>query len=41
MPDFLTATPSGDMTPEEELDRLRAVPVERLTFDLQEMVARR
>jgi hypothetical protein len=40
MPDFLTATPSGDMTPEEELERLREVPTERLRFDLQKMVAR-
>lgn len=40
MPDFLTATPSGDMTPEEELERLREVPTERLQFDLQKMVVR-
>ncbi|MFI9485781.1 DUF5937 family protein [Promicromonospora sp. NPDC052451] len=40
MPDFLTATPSGDMTPEEEAERLRHVPDERLTFDLGKMVLR-
>lgn len=40
MPDFLTATPSGDMTPEAELDRLRRVPDERLRFDLEKMVLR-
>jgi hypothetical protein len=40
MPDFLTATPSGDMTPEEEAERLRQVPDERLQFDLQKMVLR-
>ncbi|WP_132880904.1 ArsR/SmtB family transcription factor [Tamaricihabitans halophyticus] len=40
MPDFLTATPSGDMTPAEEAARLRDVPDERLTFDLHKMVAR-
>lgn len=40
MPDFLTATPSGDMTPQEELERLLAVPAERLQFDLRKMVAR-
>ncbi|RFS47399.1 transcriptional regulator [Micromonospora craniellae] len=40
LPDFLTATPSGDMTPEEELERLRRVPTERLQFELQKMVIR-
>lgn len=40
MPDFLTGTPSGDMTPGEELERLRAVPEERLRFDLEKMVLR-
>ena len=40
MPDFLTATPSGDMTPEEEAQRLREVPDERLRFDLEKMVLR-
>ncbi|OZM70163.1 transcriptional regulator [Amycolatopsis antarctica] len=40
MPDFLTATPSGDMTPEEEIERLRKVPDERLIFDLEKMVLR-
>ena len=40
MPDFLTADPSGDMTPEEELERLRQVPDERLESDLRKMVLR-
>ena len=40
LPDFLTATPSGDMTPEEEAERLRQVPAERLRLDLQKMVLR-
>jgi len=40
MPDFLTADPSGDMTPEEELERLRQVPDEQLRSDLQKMVIR-
>lgn len=40
MPDFLTATPSGDMTPDDELDRLRRVPDERLRFDLEKMALR-
>lgn len=40
MPDFLTSTPSGDMTPEEELARLREVPDERLRLDLQKRVVR-
>jgi DNA-binding transcriptional ArsR family regulator len=40
MPDFLTATPSGDMTPEEELERLREVPDEQLRLDLEKMVLR-
>ncbi|MQA09043.1 MAG: helix-turn-helix domain-containing protein [Pseudonocardiaceae bacterium] len=40
LPDFLTATPSGDMTPEEEAQRLREVPDERLRFDLEKMVVR-
>src|SRR5690606_32626514 len=34
MPDFLTSTPSGDMTPEEELARRREVPDVRLRLDL-------
>ena len=40
MPDFLTADPAGDMTPEEEVERLRQVPDERLRADLQKMVIR-
>ncbi|WP_285790462.1 DUF5937 family protein [Micromonospora sp. NBRC 101691] len=40
LPDFLTATPSGDMTPEDELERLREVPDERLRFDLHKMEIR-
>lgn len=40
LPDFLTATPSGDMTPGEEAARLRQVPDERLRFDLEKMVLR-
>ena len=40
MPDFLTATPSGDMTPDEEHERLRDVADERLRFDLEKMVLR-
>src|SRR5690606_9164993 len=34
MPDFLTASPRGDMTPREELDRLREVPDALLRADL-------
>ncbi len=40
LPDFLTATPSGDMTPQEELARLREVRTELLQFDLEKMVLR-
>ncbi len=40
MPDFLTTDPAGDMTPEQELERLRQVPDERLRADLQKMVIR-
>ncbi|MEU4620660.1 DUF5937 family protein [Actinoplanes sp. NPDC023801] len=40
MPDFLTTDPSGDMTPEEELERLRRVPDDRLRSDLEKMVLR-
>ncbi|WP_109597024.1 ArsR/SmtB family transcription factor [Actinoplanes xinjiangensis] len=40
MPDFLTADPSGDLTPEEELEQLRRVPDERLRYDLGKMVIR-
>ncbi|RCK70096.1 transcriptional regulator [Desertihabitans brevis] len=40
LPDFLTATPSGDMSPEEEAARLREVPTERLQIDLHKRVLR-
>lgn len=40
LPDFLTAAPSGDMTPQDEAERLRHVPAERLRFDLEKMVLR-
>lgn len=40
LPDFLTSAPSGDMTPEEELDRLRQVPDDQLRYDLGKMVLR-
>ena len=40
LPDFLTSTPSGDMTPGQELDRLRRVPDEQLRNDLRKMAIR-
>jgi DNA-binding transcriptional ArsR family regulator len=40
MPDFLSSSPSGEMTPEDELERLREVPDERLRFDLRKMEIR-
>lgn len=40
MPDFLTATPVGEMTPEQELQRLAEVSDERLSYDLSKMVDR-
>ncbi|BCJ39746.1 transcriptional regulator [Actinoplanes ianthinogenes] len=40
LPDFLTSAPSGDMTPEDELDRLRRVPDDLLRSDLDKMVLR-
>ncbi|EWS82567.1 ArsR family transcriptional regulator [Brachybacterium phenoliresistens] len=40
MPDFLTSTPSGDMTPDDELARLREVPDELLRIDLAKMLDR-
>lgn len=40
LPDFLTATPTGDMTPQEELARLRTVPAARLCADLHKMLDR-
>ena len=39
-PDFLTATPSWDMSPADEAQRLRAVRPELLRADLTKMVAR-
>lgn len=40
MPDFLTATPAGDMTPQEEAARLATVTPERIRVDLGKMVQR-
>lgn len=40
LPDFLTATPTGDMTPQDELARLREVPAARLRTDLHKMLDR-
>lgn len=40
MPDFLTAAPHWDMTPEEELDALRRTPLAPLRVDLGKRVAR-
>lgn len=40
MPDFLTATPRWDMTPDEELDALRAAPLDGMRVDLAKMVLR-
>ena len=39
-PDFLTATPSWDMGPDDEAERLRAVPPDLLRADLAKMLAR-
>ena len=39
-PDFLTATPSWDMGPDDEVRRLRAVPPELFRADLAKMLAR-
>ena len=39
-PDFLTATPSWDMSPADEAERLRAVPPELMRADLTKMLAR-
>ncbi|MFC9561564.1 DUF5937 family protein [Agromyces sp. NPDC056965] len=39
-PDFLTATPSWDLTPADEAERLAAVPPELLRADLTKMLAR-
>lgn len=40
LPDFLTATPRWDMTPEAELDALRATALSPMRVDLGKMVAR-
>ncbi|WP_350347603.1 DUF5937 family protein [Agromyces sp. G08B096] len=39
-PDFLTATPSWDMTPADEAARLREVPVGPMRVDLEKMLLR-
>lgn len=39
-PDFLSLTPAPDMTPDEQLDLLRAVPAERIRADLAKVVHR-
>ena len=39
-PDFLTATPSWDLAPDAEAERLRTVPPELLRADLTKMLAR-
>ncbi len=40
LPDFLTATPSGDMTPAEEIERLHEVPDEHVHRDLVKRAVR-
>ncbi|MFE1644150.1 DUF5937 family protein [Microbacterium sp. P01] len=40
MPDFLSATPSGDMTASDEIERLLAVPDERIAYDLEKVFSR-
>jgi hypothetical protein len=40
LPDFLTATPSWDMTPDAELDALRAAPLGPMCVDFEKMVLR-
>lgn len=40
LPDFLTATPSWDMTPEAELDALRSTPLDPMRVDFGKMVLR-
>jgi len=40
MPDFLTAAPRWDMTPEAEHDALRAAPLEPMRIDFGKMVVR-
>ncbi|MRG61236.1 helix-turn-helix domain-containing protein [Agromyces sp. CFH 90414] len=39
-PDFFTATPAWDMTPDDEAARLREVPVGPMLVDLDKMIAR-
>ncbi|GAA1751987.1 ArsR/SmtB family transcription factor [Agromyces humatus] len=39
-PDFFTATPSWDMTPDDEADRLRSVPPDLMRADLAKMILR-
>nr|WP_236571337.1 ArsR family transcriptional regulator [Microbacterium hydrocarbonoxydans] len=40
MPDFLTATPHWDMSPEAELEALRRAPIEPMRVDLGKVVQR-
>lgn len=40
LPDFLTATPRWDMTPEAELDALRSTPLDPMRVDFGKMVLR-
>lgn len=40
LPDFLTATPGWDMTPEAELEALRSAPLDPMRVDLGKMVLR-
>lgn len=40
MPDFLSSAPTGDMTPDEEIVRLLAVPAERIVYDLKKVFLR-
>lgn len=40
LPDFLTAAPSWDMTPDAEVDALRSAPLDPMRVDLGKMVLR-
>ncbi|MGV2982691.1 DUF5937 family protein [Microbacterium sp. AGC85] len=40
LPDFLTAAPRWDMTPEAELDALRSAPLDPMRVDFEKMVRR-
>lgn len=40
LPDFLTAAPRWDMTPESELEALRSAPLEPMRVDFEKMVLR-